>query len=79
MDRESVVCPLCFAAVGEPCEFPEGPPWTVFDDGIQRRVVHAGRYAETLPQDERAGFWRGAVGGYLNEQLTARTEEGTDG
>jgi len=71
MDRETVPCSWCRAQVGEPCYFGDSPPWTVVEDGEERRVVHAARYARTLPEDARQEFWRNGVDRYLSEQLAA--------
>ncbi len=80
-DREAVRCPHCGANPDEACDFPNGGPWTVVENGVERRVVHAVRYAQTLPQDERAEFWATATERYMSEQLAALStpEGGTDG
>lgn len=74
MNRETVFCPHCGAEPGQPCIFVDTPPWTVVEDGEERRVVHAARYAQTLTEDERQKFWEGAVDKYLSEQLAALKE-----
>lgn len=38
-----------------------------------RRVVHAARYAETLPPGDRGAFWSTAVEKYLATKLAAIT------
>jgi hypothetical protein len=72
--RESVGCPVCGADIGTPCSFPNGGPWTITEDGVARRVVHAGRYARTLSESEAATFWNSAVEKYLGQQLGARVQ-----
>jgi len=71
MNRETVPCPHCVADPGEPCVFPEGEPWTVVEDGIERRTVHAGRYALTLAPEDRRAFWSTALDKYLSDELAA--------
>lgn len=68
-DRETVACPVCAAASGEPCDFSPGKPRMVVENGVERRVVHAGRYAQTLPEGEAAAFWGTAVDKYFAENL----------
>jgi len=71
MTRETVDCPVCGSKAGDPCDFLGAEPWMTKEDGEERRVVHAGRYALTLPADEQATFWETAVEGYLAKELTA--------
>lgn len=68
-DRESAACRVCGSEPGEPCAFPDGPAPMVNDNGVQRRVVHAARYAASLPEEERAAFWEAAVERYLTTEL----------
>lgn len=75
MNRETVNCRVCGAAAGEPCYFDGQPPGTVVENGVERRAVHAARYARTLPQGERAAFWETAVERYLAERLAALPAE----
>jgi hypothetical protein len=70
-DREFVACSFCGSQPGQPCIFPEGEPWTVIEDGVPRRTVHAARYAQTLPAKQRAAFWETAVGDYISRELAA--------
>lgn len=71
---ESVQCPFCGSAQGEACIFTDGPaPFVDGGDG-PRRVVHAARYAESLPPEERQAFWRGAVERYMAIELAAMDE-----
>jgi hypothetical protein len=59
--------------------FPGGPAPMVNDNGVRRRVVHAARYAETLPKEERAAFWEGAVQRYMATELALMSAApGTD-
>jgi len=69
IDREAVECDLCRARPGEACEFADGPAPLVDDNGIQRRAVHAARYAASLPPEERGPFWENAVDSYLSAEL----------
>ena len=75
VDRESVPCPFCGAAIGEPCDFPSGEPWIVVENGVERRTVHAARYAKTLPEADVAAFWETAVETYLSTELAALGEQ----
>ena len=75
VDRERVSCPVCGAEPGQPCEFPDGETWTVVEDGVSRRVVHAGRYVRTLTEAEAHVFWETAVEKYVVEQLSALEPE----
>lgn len=77
-DRESVHCTVCGAEPGEACEFPGGPAPMVVEDGISRRVVHAARYAELLPANERAAFWEGAVERYMAGELALMNAQGRE-
>ena len=70
MNRETVDCPVCGMKAGEPCDFLGAEPWMTKEDGEERRVVHAGRYARTLPVDEQGAFWETAVESYLSTALT---------
>ena len=76
-DRESVRCPFCGAEPGQACAFwtDSGKPWMVLEDGVERRVVHAARYALTLPSNDRQEFWETAVEKYLATELAALGEE----
>ena len=78
MNREILPCPACGAAIGAPCDFGTEPPWTIVEDGEERRVVHAARYALTLPEAEVAAFWDGAIDKYLAEQLAALPPDAGD-
>jgi hypothetical protein len=69
--REFVACPFCGSEPGQACIFPEREPWTVIENGMPRRTVHAARYAETLSADERPAFWENAVGEYIAHELEA--------
>ncbi len=74
IDREAVPCSVCGAVPTEACDFPDGPAPMVDDNGAQRRVVHAARYAETLPPEDRPAFWARAVEDYMSAEL-ARMDE----
>jgi hypothetical protein len=50
----------------------------VVEDGISRRVVHAARYAELLPANERAAFWEGAVERYMAGELALMNAQGRE-
>lgn len=67
--RESVGCPFCGADPQQPCDFNGEPAPEVNDNGVMRRAVHAARYAQTLPEDERQAFWGSAVDKYLTTEL----------
>lgn len=71
VDRESVACPVCGVQSGEPCDFLGATPWMVNENGVERRTVHAGRYALSLPDDQRSAFWENAVETYLSQELAA--------
>ena len=73
-DRESFKCVVCGSDPGQACTFPDGPAPMVDDNGEQRRVVHAARYAMTLTPEQRAAFWEGAVGRYLSTELALMAE-----
>lgn len=77
-DRESIGCTVCGAEPGQACEFPDGPAPMVNDNGVLRRVVHAARYAATLPKEERAAFWENAVERYVSTELALMNETGGD-
>lgn len=75
-DRKTVACSECGAEVGEPCVWDVEPEQVVDVDGERRRAVHAARYAQTLPESERAAFWEAAVEQYITRALTAIGEGG---
>lgn len=80
IDRESVECILCRAQPGQACVFADGPAPIVDDTATRRRAVHAARYAETLPPDQRGPFWEDAVERYLStelERMNAATDTST--
>lgn len=68
-NRETVKCPVCGVEIGKPCDFNGKPAPEVNDNGVMRRVVHAGRYAQTLPENERSEFWESAIEKYLSTEL----------
>lgn len=74
IDRESVGCTVCGATPGDPCDFNGSPAPMVNDDGVQRRSVHAARYAESLPPEARNAFWETAVESYLTKELALIAE-----